>query len=152
MNSNKNEVTRVEFEGTGIVVEMVQEPSTHTICEFCNQPVPFAFCRKVLDVPVCIDCLAKEVQALQNKTTITVDSQTFTIEHVDAGDSNRVLSADFLAKVQKAIAEIKKINNLKDNVVIHGPMLSAYTVGLTENKEYTCNIEDENGTIITNYI
>jgi len=148
---NKNEVTRIDLEN-GTVIELVQEPGTHAICEFCNQPVPFHMVRKVLDVPVCIDCLAKEVQQLQNKTTITVGTQTFTIEHVDAPGMNRVLSADFLAKVRKAIEEIKKINNISDNVVIHGPMLSAYTVGLTDRKEYTCNVEVENGKIITNYL
>lgn len=55
MKSSK--ITRINLEN-GTVIEMVQEPSTHAICEYCNKPVLFALCRKVNDLPCCIDCMA----------------------------------------------------------------------------------------------
>lgn len=57
-NETKNEITIIDFEN-GTVIELVQEPSTHAICEYCNSPVPFPMVRKVQNLPCCIDCMAK---------------------------------------------------------------------------------------------
>lgn len=76
MTSNKNEITRIDLEN-GTIIELVQHPSTHAICEYCNKPVPFAMVRKVNELPCCIDCMANLADDVCMRASTTIKEELY---------------------------------------------------------------------------